>query len=147
MTVVPGDGLCRGPQQLSPLRKPKASTASMNPMQISLLVTPQVFMIADASHLSASHLLSTSPSSKESQGSAPAASPGLCGRVGADFRPRPCSWPLVLQSRGRGWFLHDKLLQKDSPFLSLEVPPPPCPPARFAMPAARGKTSLNARDW
>ena len=24
---------------------------------------------------------------------------------------------------------------------------PPHPPARFAMPAARGKTSLNARDW
>ena len=24
---------------------------------------------------------------------------------------------------------------------------PPRPPARFKMPAARGKTSLNARDW
>ena len=35
---------------------------------------------------------------------------------------------------------------KDSPFVSLGFPPPHTP-ARFEMPAARGKTSLNARDW
>ena len=34
---------------------------------------------------------------------------------------------------------------KDPPFLSLGVPPT-LPPTRFAMPAARGKTSLNAKD-
>ena len=36
--------------------------------------------------------------------------------------------------------------RKDSPFLSLEVPPRTHIPTRFEMPAARGKTSLNARD-
>ena len=36
--------------------------------------------------------------------------------------------------------------RKDPPFLSLEVPPTHTP-ARFEMPAARGKMSLNARDW
>ena len=33
---------------------------------------------------------------------------------------------------------------RDTPFLFLGVPPKP---TRFAMPAARRKTSLNARDW
>ena len=37
--------------------------------------------------------------------------------------------------------------RKDPPFLSLEVPPHTHTPARFEMPAARGKMSLNARDW
>ena len=46
-----------------------------------------------------------------------------------------------------GWFLHDKLLQKGFRLSVSGGSFPPCPPARFAMPAARGKTSLNARDW
>ena len=44
--------------------------------------------------------------------------------------------------------VHDKLLQKG---FSLSVSggssAHPHPPARFAVPTARGKTSLNARDW
>ena len=53
---------------------------------------------------------------------------------------------IVLQSKGGGWFTIN-YYRKDSAFLSLEVPSPTSPPARFAMPAARGRTSLNARDW
>ena len=53
---------------------------------------------------------------------------------------------LCVTEQGRGWFTIN-YYRKDPPFLSLEVPPLPRPPARFAMPAARGKTSLNARDW
>ena len=43
--------------------------------------------------------------------------------------------------------VHDKLLQKGFRLSVSGGSFPPCPPARFAMPAARGKTSLNARDW
>ena len=52
----------------------------------------------------------------------------------------------IVTEQGRGWFTIN-YYRKDSPFLSVEVPPPPHTPARFKMPAARGKTSLNARDW
>ena len=48
--------------------------------------------------------------------------------------------------QGRG-VVHDKLLQKGSPLSVSGGSSPPRTPARFAMPAARGKTSLNARDW
>ena len=50
----------------------------------------------------------------------------------------------LLQSKGGG---HNKLLQKGSPLSVSGSSFPPRPPARFAMPAARGKTSLNATDW
>ena len=46
-----------------------------------------------------------------------------------------------------GGVVHDKLLQKRFPPFCLWRFLSPRPPARFAMPAARGKTSLNARDW
>ena len=52
----------------------------------------------------------------------------------------------VLQSKGGG-VVHDKLLQKGFPLSVSGGSFPPCPPARFTMPATRGKTSLNARDW
>ena len=52
---------------------------------------------------------------------------------------------LLVTEQGREWFTIN-YYRKDSPFLSLEVPPPPRPPARFEMPATRGKTSLNATD-
>ena len=39
----------------------------------------------------------------------------------------------VTEQGGKGWFTINNY-RKDSPFLSLEVPPPPRPPARFAMP-------------
>ena len=56
------------------------------------------------------------------------------------------SWsPNTITEQGRGGWFTINYYRKDSPFLSLEVPPHP--PARFEMPAARGKTSLNARDW
>ena len=61
------------------------------------------------------------------------------------FKIKIISVVLLLQSRW-GWFTIN-YYRKDPPFLSLEVPPPQCTPARSAMPAARGKTSLNARDW
>ena len=48
--------------------------------------------------------------------------------------------------RARG-VVHDKLLQKKFPLSVSGGSSPQRPPARFAMPAARGKTSLNARDW
>ena len=51
----------------------------------------------------------------------------------------------MLQSRGG--VVHDKLLQKGFPLSVSGGSFPPRPPARFEMPAARGKTSLNARDW
>ena len=51
----------------------------------------------------------------------------------------------VVTEQDRGWFTIN-YYRKDSPFLSLEVPPHTRIPARFEMPAARGKTSLNARD-
>ena len=52
---------------------------------------------------------------------------------------------LVLQSRwGR---VHNKLLQKGSPLSVSGGSLLPYTPARFEMPSARGKTSLNARDW
>ena len=54
-------------------------------------------------------------------------------------------WCRIVTEQAGGWFTIN-YYRKDSPFPSLEVPPPPRPPARFAMPAARGKTSLNARD-
>ena len=53
---------------------------------------------------------------------------------------------ILLQSRGGG-VVHDKLLQKGFRLSVSGGSFPPRPPARFAMPAARGKTSLNARDW
>ena len=46
---------------------------------------------------------------------------------------------LLLQSRVGGWFTLTLSFSGGSS--------PPHPPARFDMPAARGKTSLNARDW
>ena len=49
--------------------------------------------------------------------------------------------------RGGGGSFTINYYRKDSAFLFLEVPSPTPPPARFAMPAARGRTSLNARDW
>ena len=52
----------------------------------------------------------------------------------------------LLQSKGVG-VVHDKLLQKGFRLSVSGGSFPPRPPARFAMPAARGKTSLNARDW
>ena len=52
----------------------------------------------------------------------------------------------LLQSRRVG-VVHDKLLQKGFRLSVSGGSFPPRPPARFAMPAARGKTSLNARDW
>ena len=52
---------------------------------------------------------------------------------------------LLLQSKAGGWFTIN-YYGKDPPFLSLWRSPPPTP-ASFAMPAARGKMSLNARDW
>ena len=51
----------------------------------------------------------------------------------------------LLQSKGG--VVHDKLLQKGFSLSVSGGSSPPRPPARFAMPAARGKTSLNARDW
>ena len=51
----------------------------------------------------------------------------------------------LLQSKGG--VVHDKLLQKGFRLSVSGGSFPPRPPARFAMPAARGKTSLNARDW
>ena len=49
--------------------------------------------------------------------------------------------------QGMGGSFTINYYRKDSAFLSLEVPSPTPLPARFAMPAARGRTSLNARDW
>ena len=64
------------------------------------------------------------------------------------------STPSVPVTEQRQGVVHDKLLQKGFP-LSVSGGSFPhahllgsiCPTARFAMPAARGKTSLNARDW
>ena len=52
----------------------------------------------------------------------------------------------LLQSKRVG-VVHDKLLQKGFRLSVSGGSFPPRPPARFAMPATRGKTSLNARDW
>ena len=61
--------------------------------------------------------------------------------------PIPMVVTKTVTEQGRGWFTIN-YYRKDSPFLSLEVPHPNThTPARFEMPAARGKTSLNARDW
>ena len=49
--------------------------------------------------------------------------------------------------RARQGVVHDKLLQKGFRLSVSGGSFPPRPPARFEMPAARGKTSLNARDW
>ena len=48
-----------------------------------------------------------------------------------------------------GGVFHDLLSQKGSPLFCLwRFPSPPThTPTRFEMPAARGKTPLNARDW
>ena len=43
--------------------------------------------------------------------------------------------------------VHDKLLQKGSPRSVSGGSPHTHTPARFAIPAARGKTSLNAGEW
>ena len=53
----------------------------------------------------------------------------------------------IVTEQGRGGSFTINYYRKDSAFLFLEVPSPTPPPARFAMPAARGRTSLNARDW
>ena len=53
---------------------------------------------------------------------------------------------VLLQSKRVG-VVHDKLLQKGFCLSVSGDSFPPRPPARFAMPTARGKTSLNARDW
>ena len=53
----------------------------------------------------------------------------------------------VTEQREGGWFLHDKVLQKGFRLSVSGGSFPPHPPARFEMPASRGKTSLNARDW
>ena len=50
----------------------------------------------------------------------------------------------VLQNRQGAFTIY--YYGKDPPFLSLGVPPTHTP-IRFAMPAARGNMSLNARDW
>ena len=52
---------------------------------------------------------------------------------------------VLLQSRLG--VVHDKLLQKGFPLSVSGGSLPTHTPARFEMPAARGKTSLNARDW
>ena len=49
--------------------------------------------------------------------------------------------------RAGGAWVHNKLLQKGFPLSVSGGSSPSCPPARFAMPTAREKTSLNARDW
>ena len=65
--------------------------------------------------------------------------------------PFPGTLPLLrwywYRARGGEWFtIH--YYRKDPPFLSLEVPHAHThTPTRFEMPAARGKTSLNDRDW
>ena len=46
-----------------------------------------------------------------------------------------------------GQGVHDKLLQKGFPLSVSGGSSPPRPPAGFTMPATRGKTSLNVRDW
>ena len=61
--------------------------------------------------------------------------------------PRESGVPVaVLQSKRVG-VVHNKLLQKGFRLSVSGGSFSPRPPARFAMPAARGKTSLNARDW
>ena len=52
----------------------------------------------------------------------------------------------IVTEQGGGWFTI-YYYRKDPPFLSLWRSCPPRTPARFTMPAARGKTSFNARDW
>lgn len=42
---------CRGPQQLLPWKKSRTTTAASDSLQISSVFTPQVFVLADASHL------------------------------------------------------------------------------------------------
>ena len=48
--------------------------------------------------------------------------------------------------QGQG-VVHDKFSQKGFPLSISGGFCPPRPPAKFQMPAARGKTSLHARDW
>ena len=48
----------------------------------------------------------------------------------------------VTEEMGAGVGEQYTIIKRTSPF-ALGVPPP----TRFTMPAARGKTSLNARDW
>ena len=54
---------------------------------------------------------------------------------------------IVHMCDGAGGGVTVNYYRKDSPFLSLEVPPRTHTPARFEMPAATGKTSVSARDW
>lgn len=51
---------CRGPQHLSPLKKPMANTTTTGPLQISLAFAPQIFVFAGTGCLSPS-LLPTPP--------------------------------------------------------------------------------------
>ena len=51
----------------------------------------------------------------------------------------------MLQSREG--VVHNKLLQQGFPLSVSGGSFPLRTPARFAIPAARGKTSLNTRDW
>lgn len=56
VTRVPSDLLCRGPQQLLPLKKPTASTAAMDLPQMALCFVPQVFLFPASSRLNLSLL-------------------------------------------------------------------------------------------
>lgn len=48
------DQLCRQTQQISPLVKPPATTDAVDSLHISLAFAPQVFTVANVSHLSVS---------------------------------------------------------------------------------------------
>ena len=56
-TALSSDQLCRGPQKILPPMKPKASTATKDPIQISMAFTPAIFTLEDTSCLNASQLL------------------------------------------------------------------------------------------
>lgn len=77
---------------LSPLKRPMASIATANHLQISPVFTPNLFVLADASHLSASPLPHWSP------GTSQEASPGLCCCASAKQQPIPLQLTPPLQA-------------------------------------------------
>ena len=61
--------------------------------------------------------------------------------------PWKMGWEIGGSVTEPGGVVHNKLLQKGSPLSVSRSSSPPRTTARFTMPATRGKTSLNARDW